>query len=269
MPSTFVSADGDGYNLQMGRWSRRLAVPFLDFAGCADGERVLDVGSGTGSLSAAIIDRAAVQQVDGVDFSQVYVDYASQRHVDPRLRFQVGDACALPFDTDHYDRALSLLVLHFVPDSQQAISEMRRVTVPGGTVAAAVWDSRGGVVINRMFFDTAAALSPAADGPRRVNFTRPLTGPGQLADAWRSAGLADVVDTTLTIRMDFANFADYWAPYAGKDGPYAAYVSTLDDAERETLVDALRLAYCGGEADGPRSYSATAWAVRGIVPGAA
>jgi len=250
----------------MGRWSRRLAVPFLDFAACAEADRVLDVGCGTGSLSAAIAERTAAQRVDGIDFSQVYADYAAQHHKDPRLHFRVGDACALPFDADSYDCALSLLVLHFVPDSQQAISEMCRVTAPGGTVAAAVWDSRGGVVINRIFFDTATALNPAANDARRENFTRPLTGPGQLADAWRTAGLDDVVDTQLTIRMEFASFSDYWAPYAGKDGPYAAYVSTLDEEERGTLVEALRLAYCGGEADGPRSYSATAWAVRGSVP---
>lgn len=66
--------------------------------------------------------------------------------------------------------------------------------------------------------------------------------------------------------MHGGNFADYWAPFDGNDGPYAAYVSTLGDAERETLIDALRLAYCGGAADGPRSFAATAWAVRGVVP---
>ena len=52
--STFVSADGDGYELQMGRWSRRLAEPFLDFTGTADSDSVLDVGCGTGSLTFAL-----------------------------------------------------------------------------------------------------------------------------------------------------------------------------------------------------------------------
>ena len=172
----------------------------------------------------------------------------------------------MPFEAGAYDRALSLLMLHFVPEPQRAISEMRRVTRPGGVVAAAVWDARGGVVMNRIFFDTAAALNPNANAARGRNFTRPLTGPGQLAAAWRAAGLDGVTDSMLTIRMEFANFADYWAPYAGKDGPYASYVSTLDDAQRESLIDALRLAYCDGDADGPRSFAASAWAVRGIVP---
>jgi SAM-dependent methyltransferase len=264
--STFDSADGDGYNLQMGRWSRRLAQPFLDFADCSDSERVLDVGCGTGSLAAVLVERESVVRVDGIDFSEVYVKHATRHHADPRLHFRVGDACSMPFEAKAYDCTLSLLMLHFVPEPHLAISEMRRVTRPGGVVAAAVWDAQGGVVMNRIFFDTAAALSPSANAARGQNFTRPLTGPGQLAAAWRATGFDDVTDTMLTIRMEFANFDDYWAPYAGKDGPYAAYVSTLDDAQRESLIDALRLAYCAGESDGPRSFAATAWAVRGTVP---
>jgi SAM-dependent methyltransferase len=263
--STFVSADGDGYNLQMGRWSRRLALPFLDFAGCAAGERVLDVGSGTGSLTTTLTERVPVEQVDGIDFSEVYTAYATRHHGGPRVSFQVGDACALPFEAESYDRTLSLLMLHFVPEPSRAIDEMCRVTRPGGVVAAAVWDAQGGVVINRIFFDTAAALRPSAEDARRGSFTRPLTGPGQLTHAWRAAGLEDVTDTTLTIRMEFESFADYWAPYAGKDGPYAAYVSALDEPDRDALVEALRRAYCAGQPDGPRSYAATSWAVRGVV----
>jgi cyclopropane fatty-acyl-phospholipid synthase-like methyltransferase len=53
--STFTAADGDGYELVMGRWSRRLAESFLDFAGIQDGERVLEVGCGTGHLAQAIV----------------------------------------------------------------------------------------------------------------------------------------------------------------------------------------------------------------------
>ena len=59
--STFVSADGEGYELQMGRWSRRLAPLLIDFAGFSSAGRVLDVGCGTGNLSFALakIQRSA------------------------------------------------------------------------------------------------------------------------------------------------------------------------------------------------------------------
>ena len=94
-----------------------------------------------------------------------------------------------------------------------------------------------------------------------------MTRPGELANAWISAGFTDVAETTLSIRMEFASFDDYWAPYAGKDGPHAEYVATLSGDEQARLRDAVRLAYVDGEPDGPRSYAAVAWAVKGIAPG--
>ena len=265
--STFTAFDGDGYELTMGRWSKRLAVSFLDFAGTRDGERVLDVGCGTGHLSRAVVARSKPSEVRAIDLADAYIDHAKGRNDDPRIVFEVGDACAMTFGDRAFDRALSLLVLHFVPDGAKAISEMRRVVKPGGVVAAAVWDVRGGFVANRIFFDTAAVLDPRAAELRKRNYTRPMTGPGELARAWRDAGLHDVVETVLRTRMEFTSFDDYWAPYDGREGPAAEYVASLGKAERAKLVDAVRAAYLDGDPDGPRSYAALAWAVKGIAPG--
>lgn len=264
--STFFAADGEGYELQMGRWSRRLCEPFLDFAGAQPGESILDVGCGTGSVAEALIRRTPFSLLHGVDFSPVYVAHAASRIRDPRVTFEVGDACGLNLPDGAFDRVLSLLVLHFVPNAEQAVSEMRRVARPGAVVAAAVWDARGGYVANRIFFDTAAALDPKAAQRRARNYTRPMTRPGELANAWRTAGFLDVSEATLGIRMDFASFDDYWAPYEGKDGPGAEYMANLSAADRIKLRDAVRLAYVDGEADGPRSYAALAWAVKGTAP---
>ena len=126
VPTTFRAADGDGYERLMGRWSRRLAEPFLDFAGSANGECVLDVGCGTGSLTFALAERCQVKQLRGVDFSPAYIEYATRHNRDPRIAFQVGDACALAFPDHSFDRVLSLLVLHFVSTSHQAVAEMRQ-----------------------------------------------------------------------------------------------------------------------------------------------
>jgi SAM-dependent methyltransferase len=265
--STFAAADGNGYELVMGRWSARLALPFLDFAGTRDGERVLDVGCGTGHLSQAVVERSMPSAVVAIDLAPAYIDFAKSRNRDPRVTFDIGDACAMKFADHAFDRVLSLLVLHFVPQVALAVSEMRRVAKPGGVVAACVWDVRGGFVANRMFFDTAAALDPKARERRARNYTRPMTQPGELTRAWREAGLRDVVETSLGIRMEFTSFEDYWAPYDGRDGPAAEYVATLGMAERAKLIEAVRAAYLDGELDGPRSYAALAWAVKGVAPG--
>jgi SAM-dependent methyltransferase len=264
--STFPVADAAGYEIQMGRWSRRLAVEFAAFVELGDGERILDVGCGTGSLASAIVDVTSTSTIDGVDLAAPYIEHASRAHREPRLRFKVGDACALPFASCSFDRVLSLLVLHFVPRPVEAVAEMRRVARPGALLAAAVWDLRGGLPAGRVFFDTAAAIDPVADTYRARHLTRPLTRPRELAEAWRSAGLLDVAETTLAIRMEYSCFDDYWSPYDGLDGPAAEYVVKLSPEKRGVLKDAVRRAYLDGEGDGPRSFVAVAWAVKGRVP---
>jgi SAM-dependent methyltransferase len=266
LSSTFVASSGDGYELQMGRWSRRLAELFLDFCECRDGESILDAGCGTGALTTAIMKRTKTSRISGIDFSDIYVDHAKRTVLDARAEFRVGDICALPYNNASFDRVLSLLVLHFVPDSRKAVAELRRVARPGATIGATVWDARGGLVSGRIFFDAAAALYPSGNERRARNYTRPMSRPGELAQAWRAGGLINVQDTMLTIRMDFASFDDYWAPYEGKDGPGPEYLATLDAGQRQRLREVVRAAYLDGDPDGPRSYAATAWAVKGTVP---
>jgi len=266
LASTFVSSDGDGYELQMGRWSRRLAPLFIRFAGTTGAVRVLDVGCGTGSLAMCLATDPGIVSVRGLDSAAPYVEYANRRSADARLDFQVGDACALPFPDATFDHAVSLLVLQFVPRAEIAVREMRRVTRPGGTVAAATWDTRGGLVALRLFHDTAAMLGEDGQRARAAAYTRPMSRPGELASAWRDAGLTEVVQDALTIRMEFSSFADFWAPIEGKDGPVAGYFGTLGADARARLREGVERAYLDGEADGARSYAATAWVVKGKVP---
>ena len=263
--STFVSADGSGYELQMGRWSRRLAPLLIDFAGFSSAERVLDVGCGTGNLSFALAESPDIEGICGLDRSAEYVDYAERRNRDVRLGFRVGDACQLPFPDASFSHTLSMLVLQFIPRVGLAVAEMRRVTRPGGTVTAATWDTRGGFVAYRMICDTAAMLDPGGNAWRARSLARPMSRPGELRCAWTAAGLLNVVQEMRTIRMDFVDFEDFWSPAEGREGPIPEYVSTLGSAAKQRLREAVRLAYLDGEDDGPSSYAATAWIVRGEV----
>ena len=117
------------------------------------------------------------------------------------------------------------------------------------------------------FFDTAAMIDPAAEERRRRVYIRPLSRPGELAVAWRKAGLRDVSQDMRTIRMDFSCFSDCWAPNEGREGPIADYVGTLAADMKARIRAAVERAYLDGEPDGPRSYAATAWVVKGTVPG--
>jgi SAM-dependent methyltransferase len=264
--TTFASSDGDGYEVQMGRWSRRLAPLFVKFAGIAGAVRVLDVGCGTGILSFCLAQAPEIVSVRGVDISQKYIEHANRRNGDARVHFQVGDACALPFPDTSFDHSVSMLALQFVPQARLAVLEMRRVTRPGGTVAAATWDTRGGLVAQRLIYDTAAMLDGDGLRVRAAAYTRSMSRPGDLSRVWHDIGLTDVVEDMLTIRMDFVSFADFWRPIEGKEGPVAQYVGCLAADAKKKLREMVRLAYLDGEDDGPRSYAATAWVVKGTVP---
>lgn len=267
MPSMFNANDADSYDRMMGRWSRRLAPLFIEHAGAESGERLLEVGCGTGSLTFTLARTVAFAELTAIDYAQVYVAAARARNQDPRIRIEQGDATKLQFSDAHFDRALSLLVLHFVSDPAAAVAEMRRVTRPGGVVAAAVWDSGGGMLMLRMFWDTAAMLDPAAVDLRGRAMSKAVVGPGGLARLFRAAGLADVDERSLLVRMEHADFADYWEPLLRGEGPMGSYVAGLGPTERARLEQHLRAAYLAGGPDGPRSFAAVAWSCRGIVPG--
>jgi ubiquinone/menaquinone biosynthesis C-methylase UbiE len=264
--SVFLATDGDGYEAQMGRWSRRLAPLLVEFAALPDAGHVLDVGCGTGSLTSALASNPNIGAVTGIDLSSDYIAHASRHCSDPRVDFEVGDATRLRFENDSFDHTLACLVLQFVPEPDRAVREMRRVTRSGGTVAAATWDTRGGVVVQRMFFDTAAVLDPNAGRYRASACARAMSRKDGLIEAWRNAGLIDVEVDSLTIRMDYESFVDFWSSIDGRDGPYAAYLGTITEDTKRIVRQLVEEAYLDGEPDGRRSYAATAWAVKGRVP---
>jgi ubiquinone/menaquinone biosynthesis C-methylase UbiE len=267
MPSMFNARDAGNYEKLMGRWSRRLAPLFIDHAGIADGENVLEIGCGTGSLTFALPQRAALAGLTAIDHSEIYLAATQAKNHDPHIRLEQGDGCALRFPDAGFDRSLSMLVLPSVlPQPELMVAEMRRVTRPGGVVAAAFWDSPGGSPSQRMLWDTAAALDDAAAQARDHTMGRPIYAPGALARMWAEAGLVEIDQRSLMIRMDFTDFTDYWSPFASGEGALGAYVASLDDARRNRLEHHLLSAYLTGRPDGERSFVAIALSCRGVVP---
>lgn len=266
MTSSFNVNEAAGYERLMGRWSQKLAPLFIDFAGLGDGETVLDVGCGNGSLTFALAEVADLREIAAIDYSPVFVESAMRRNTDPRVKIRQADACALPYGDGTFDRALAMLVLHFVPEADRAVAEMRRVVRPGGVVAAVVWDHLGGMPGMRMMVDTVAALSEGGRQLRSRYCFQPMMQPGEMKRTFVEGGFADVTEAELMIRMDYQDFADYWAPIAAGEGPLGQYMARLDVVERAQAEAAVRDAYEAGHADGPRSFANVAWAVRGIVP---
>jgi SAM-dependent methyltransferase len=150
-----------------------------------------------------------------------------------------GDATALAFPAESFDGAYSLLALNFMSDPGGALAGMRRVVRAGGVVAAAVWDFSGGLVYQRMFWDTAAALDLAAERARARHYSSPLTGPGQLTAAFAAAGLDLVEGCSLTIRMKYRDFPDYWEPIANGQGPVGDYIKGLAPHRLAALAAAV------------------------------
>ncbi|HLS46729.1 MAG TPA: methyltransferase domain-containing protein [Ornithinicoccus sp.] len=225
----------DFYDRFMGRYSQPLAPPFAERAGVRHGQRALDVGCGPGALTAVLIEQLGVDHVAAVDPSQPFVDAVTGRF--PGLVVRTGAAEQLPYDDDTVDVALAQLVVHFMTDPVAGIAEMARVTRPGGTVAAAVWDLTPGARGPIALFHTAVAET---DPDWVAGQRRPGGAEGELGDLFRSAGLPEVTESVLTAEVPLASFEDWWEPFLLGAGPAGDYVAGLSDEGRVDLEQRAR-----------------------------
>lgn len=255
---------GDLYEAYMGRWSRRVAPRFLDGLGARSGLDWLEVGCGTGALSAAILAQCNPASLIAIDPSEGFIATARTTVRDPRTEFRVGDAQALPLDDASHDIVASALMLNFVPDKTKALAEMKRVVRTGGTVGFYVWDyAGGGMEFLRAFWNAATSLDPAAQElteGRRFAFCTP----DGLIGMTRNAGLKRVACAAIEVPTVFRDFDDYWRPFTLGAGPAPGYCASLDAEARQRLKDKLHDSLPRG-ADGSIALQARAWAVKAIV----
>jgi SAM-dependent methyltransferase len=244
------------YDRFMGRYSAGLSAPFADFAGVQAPQRVLDVGCGPGALTRELIERLGASSVTGVDPSVSYAASAHQRF--PGVRIEVAFAGNLPFDDAEFDASLAQLVVHFLPDPVRDLRELTRVTRAGGVVAACVWDHAGGTSPLSRFWDVLSRMDPAA--PSEADL--PGTREGQLGEYLSRAGLQDVTETVLTVRVQHPTFDDWWEPYLHAAGPVGSYLLSIDTSSLDRLERTLRSKMPPGAFE----VAGSAWAARGIVP---
>lgn len=252
------------YDAFMGRWSKVVAHRFVAWLSVPPHRRWLDIGCGTGALAEAILASAAPDEVWGVDPSEEFVAHVRAALPAHQERFLVADGQSLPQSFADFDATVSGLALNQIPAPRAGLSEMMRVTRPGGIVAAYVWDFAEGMQMLRYFWDVTAGLDPGSSGLDLAK-EYPLCRADRLLELFQGAGLDAVEVRPLEVPTVFRNFDDYWSPLLNGYGRPGAYVMSLSEEHRSTLRERLRAALPAG-ADGAICLMARAWAIRGRIP---
>ena len=245
----------DAYGQFMGRYSGPLAVEFVKRVNPRMGQRALDVGCGPGALTALLVDHLGAGAVAAIDPSTSFVSAVRTGFPEVDVRSAVAEH--LPFADDVFDLALAQLVVHFMTDPVAGLIEMARVTRPGGTVATCVWDHAGGGGPLSTFWEAVHDIDPDASGEADLAGARQ----GHLEELFEAAGLPGIEPATLTVRVGFATFDEWWEPFTLGVGPAGAYVAQLEEPERV----ALRTRCARSLPSSPFEVSASAWCVAAHV----
>ena len=250
---------GDVYDRFVGRYSYELCEALARAAGIAAGSSVLDVGAGTGAGTRYLVELVGAERVAAVDPTESFLEALRARF--PRADVRLAQAESLPFEDDSFDATLAQLVVNFMADPTPGVAEMRRVTRPGGPVAACVWDYPGEMTLLRVFWEAASELDPGGVQSVDERTQMPFGHRGELGDLWREAGLEEVEDGELVVSAEYAGFDDLWEPFTNGVGPAGRYVAALDDERQGALKAEYRRRL--SVSNGGFRLSARAWFAAG------
>ena len=239
------------YDSFMGRYSRRLAPCFADFAGIEHGTAVADVGAGTGALTSELVQRGA--RVAAADPSDAFVAALHERL--PEVDVHAAPAEALPWPDELFDAALAQLVVSFMTDAHAGLAEMRRVVRPGGVVALCMWDLDGMEMLAavRRAQHALASGGPVAEVDIRYRSRAEI-------ESLFGEGFEDLETELLEVESGYTGFEEFWDALGGGAGPAGAWIASLDEERRQAAHDELFRQL--GEPDGQFRLRAQAWATR-------
>ena len=251
---------GIAYEKFMGRWGSVVAKKFLNWFDIPPTRTWLDVGCGTGSLTKIILETNRPKEIIGIDSSSDFILHAQRSIIAPIIKFKICQAESLNVNSKSIDAVVSGLVLNFVSQPKIAISEMLRVTKPGGKIGIFLWDYQEGMQMLRYFWDAVVELDKNAKKfDEGIRF--PLCRKGRLESLIQEIGLKHLESTAIDINTIFQNFDDYWQPFLSKVGPAPSYVMSLDQKNKQKLKEHL-FKTLPINVDGSISLTARAWAVR-------
>jgi SAM-dependent methyltransferase len=204
----------------------------VDRAAPQPGERVLDIGCGTGG--AAFLACGTGAEVTGLDLSPVLIDTARERAAERGLDLQLdaGDAESLPYEDASFDVVTSTVGIMFAPGQEAAASELARVTRPGGrtVVASWIWEGSGGGLFRVM----APFQPPPPPGlPSPFDWGREDAVQRLLGDAFELE--FEERESTIAERSSEA----VWETFSTGFGPLKTLLGTLEPERREELHDAF------------------------------
>jgi SAM-dependent methyltransferase len=234
---------GDDYDKFMGRYSTVLAPVFADFAGVRSEMRVLDVGAGTGALTAELVARGA--SVVAADPSPEFVTVLRERF--PSLEVEEAPAETLPWGSGVFDLALAQLVVAFMSDAPAAIAEMARVA---RGVAVCMWGVEEVDMFAAIDRVAEAVGSPRAAEPRRYRT------PEEIHDLLAPHG--EVETGELDVTAGYGDFEEFWQAMDHGVGPAGQWLASLDAGQRDQAHEELFREL--GSPEGPFQLNARAFA---------
>lgn len=252
---------GNPYEHFMGRWSNIVAEKFLKWLSPENGLSWLDVGCGSGALSESIINGYSPKSVIAVDQSEGFIQTA-QKRLGSNAICKIGDALNLPVEDNTIDVTVSGLVLNFLSDTNSALSEMKRVTVNGGTVAIYVWDYAGKMEFLQTFWKVAELRNDISALNEAKRFSQ--CNIESLQNIFTETGFNQIITNIIEISTHFADFDDYWNPFLGGQGPAPSYLKSLNENEREHLRNMI-YEQLPIKSDGSIPLSARALVIKGRV----